>query len=79
MSQLHRVLHMPEYALLRLDMPGYGYASDICLDMFKYAEICVNMPKSTWMVFLYFPIVIPCLTERALSYFSVYTKVDVLV
>ena len=46
-SQLHRVLHMPEYALLRLDMPGYGYASDICPDMFKYAEICVNMPKST--------------------------------
>ena len=29
---------MPEYALLRLDMPGYGYASDICPDMFKYAE-----------------------------------------
>ena len=47
MSELHRVLHVPEYALLRLDMPGYGYASDICPDMFKYAEICVNMPKST--------------------------------
>ena len=79
MSRLHRVLHLPEYALLRLDMPGYGHASDICLDMSKYAEICVNMPKSAWKVFLYFPIVIPCQTERALSYFNVYTKVEVLV
>ena len=70
---------MPEYPLLRLDMRGYGYASDICLDMSEYAEICVNMPKSAWMVFLYFPIVIPCLIERARSYFNVYTKVEVLV
>ena len=46
MSRLHRVLNMPEYPLLRLDMRGYGYASDICLDMSEYAEICVNMPKS---------------------------------
>ena len=46
MSRLHRVLNMPEYPLVRLDMCGYRYASDICLDMSEYAEICVNMPKS---------------------------------
>ena len=27
---------------------------------------------------LYFPIVIPCLLERVLTYFSVYTKIEVL-
>ena len=29
MSRLHRVVKMPEYTFLRLDMPGYEYASDM--------------------------------------------------
>ena len=42
------------------------------------ADICVNMPKSARMAFvLYFPIVIPCLLERVLLYFNVYTKLEV--
>ena len=46
----------------------------------EYADICVNMPKSAWMAFvLYFPIVIPRLIERVLTYFNVYTKLELLV
>ena len=42
------------------------------------ADICVNMPKSARMAFvLYFAIVIPCLLERVLTYFNVYTKLEV--
>ena len=42
------------------------------------ADVCVNMPKSSRMAFvLYFPIVIPCLLERVLTYFNVYTKLEV--
>ena len=38
------------------------------------------MPKSALIAFaLYFPIVIPCLLERVLTNFSVYTKLKVLV
>ena len=51
-----------------------------CLDIPEYADICVNKPKSAWMAFaLYFPIVISSPPERVLAYFSVYTKLEVLV
>ena len=51
----------------------------ICLGMSEYAGICVNMPKSPLMAFvLYFPIVIPCLLEGVVTYFNVYTKLEVL-
>ena len=56
-------------------MPGW-----IFLDMSEYTGICVNFPKFAWMAFvLYFPIVIPCLLESVVSYFNVYTKLEVLV
>ena len=47
--------------------------------MFEYAGICVNMPKSTWMAFIsYFLIVILCLVERMVTYLKVYTKLEVI-
>ena len=52
----------------------------ICLGMSEYAAIGVNMPKSAWIAFvLYFPIVIPCLLEGVVTYFNVFTKLEVLV
>ena len=52
----------------------------ICLDMSEYAGICVNMPKSAWIAFvLYIPIVIPCLFEGVVTYFNVFTKLELLV
>ena len=54
---------MPDYVWL---MPGY-------------VDICVNMPKSARMALaLYFPISVPSLLERVLTYFSVYTKLEIL-
>ena len=50
----------------------------ICLNMSDY--VWLNMPGYVWMAFvLYFPIAIPCLLERVLTYFSAYTKLEVLV
>ena len=50
----------------------------ICL--VEYGRICVNIPKSVWTAFvLYFPIVFPRFLERVVTYFYVYTKLEVLV
>ena len=52
----------------------------IDLDMSQYARTCVNMPKSAQMAFvLYFSIVILCLLERVVTYFTVYIKLEFLV
>ena len=81
------VLNMP----LILNFPGFwicqGYTgfwiclniSDwIYLDLSEYAAICANMAKSAWMAFvLYFPIIIPSLLERVVTFFNVYTKLGV--
>ena len=78
---------------LVLNLPGFwicqGYTGFwiylimsrwICLGMCEYAGICVNMPKSAWMAFvLYFPIVMPCLLEGVVTYFNVFTKLEILV
>ena len=48
--------------------------------MSEYAGICVDMPKSTWMAFvLFFPIEILCLVEPMVTYFNVYTKLEVII
>ena len=48
--------------------------------MSEYAGICVDMPKSTWMTFvLFFPIEILCLVEPMVTYFNVYTKLEVII
>ena len=61
MPELHRVLSMPEYAW-------------ICLNMIEYVGICKNIPKSASLPFLFrFPIVIPCLLERVVTYFNGYS------
>ena len=39
------------------------------LSMAKYAWMCLNLPK--WLLF-YFPIIIPCLLERMVTYFNIY-------
>ena len=45
-----------------------------------YAGIYANMVKSGWMTFvLHFPNVIPCLLERVITYFNVYTKLEVII
>ena len=60
-------LKMPDYVWLK---PGYIW---IC----RYIRY---MLKSVWMAFaLYFSVVIPCPREHMLTYFSVYTKLEVLV
>ena len=52
----------------------------IYLNMSEYAGIRVNMPKSVWMAFaLHFSIVIPCLLERLITYFNIYTKLEAIV
>ena len=54
--------------------------------MSEYSQICRNMPecvnmsKSNWMAFvLHFLIVILCLLEHVVTYFNVYTKLEVIV
>ena len=78
---------------LVLNLPGFwicqGYTGFwiclimsgwICLDMSEYAGIWVNVPKFAWIAFvLYIPIVIPCLLEGVITYFNVFTKLEVLV
>ena len=72
--RVHRVLKMSEYAWLCL--AKYAW---ICLNMLEYAWICLNLSEP-WMAFvLYFPFVVPCLLERIVTYFKVYTKLQVLV
>ena len=74
-SEYVRVTQGSEYAWICLIMSGW-----ICVDMSEYAGICVNMPKSARIVFvLYFPIAIPCLLEGVVTYFNVFTKLEVLV
>ena len=74
-SECIRVKQFSEYAWICLTMSGW-----ICLYMSELAGIWVNIPKSSWMVFvLYLPIVIPCLLENVVTYFNIYTKLDVLV
>ena len=49
MPRLHRILNMPEYTW---KIPGYAW-------------LCLNIPKTVWMVFtLYLAIVIPHLNEQ---------------
>ena len=46
--------------------------------MSEYAGICMSVPKSAWKALaLHFSIVIPFLLECVLTYFNVYTKVEV--
>ena len=48
--------------------------------MLKDAKICVNVPNSASEWFLFdLPLVIPYLLERMVTYFSVYTKLEVIV
>ena len=46
------------------------------LNMPKYVWICLNLPEC---LLLYFPIVILCLLEHVVIYFSVYTKLEFIV
>ena len=88
-SKYTKVLNMP----LVLNLPGFWICQGhtgfwICMNipeyawlcLAEYAGICVNMPNSAWMVFvLCFPIVTHCLLEGVVTYFYVYTKLEVLV
>ena len=66
MLGLHRVLKMAEQAWFCQNMPELWLRA-----WTKY----MIMPKSAWMVFVFhFPIVIPYLFERVITYFNVYTK-----
>ena len=74
-SEYVRVTQDSEYTWICLIMSRW-----ICLDMFEYPGIWVNMPKSAWIAFvLYFPIVVPCLLEGMVTYFNVLTSLEVLV
>ena len=65
MPELHKVWNMPEYVWI---IPEYAW---FCLNMSKYAGICVNIPKSAWLALvLHVLIVIPCLLERAVPNFN---------
>ena len=46
-----------------------------CQNMPKYAWMCLNLPD--WFLF-YFPIVIPCLLKCLVTYFNVYTQLEVI-
>ena len=82
-SDMRLVLNLPGFWICQgytgfwicLIMSGW-----ICLDMSEYAGIWVNVPKFAWIAFvLYIPIVIPCLLEGVITYFNVFTKLEVLV
>ena len=46
----------------------------------EYAGMCMGIPKSTCMAFiLHFPVAIPWLPERLVTYFNVYTKREVII
>ena len=69
MLMWNRVLNMLEYAWL---IPEYVW---LCLNMPECALICLHLPQ--WLLVLHFSIVIPCLPKRVVTYFNVYTKLDV--
>ena len=48
------------------------------LSMLKCAWMCLNLPEWQWLLFE-FCIVIPCLLERVVTYFNIYTKLEVIV
>ena len=74
-SEYARVIQGSEYARICL----INGSALIYLNMPEYAGICVNMPKSAKKAFaLHFPAVIPCLLERAITYFNVNTKLEVV-
>ena len=57
-------------------MPDNGW---MCQNIPEYTRICVNMSKSAWMAFiLHFPIVIRCQFARVITYFNVYTILEVI-
>ena len=65
-----------------LNMSGVRQGSEyarMILNILEYAEIWVTVSKlSEWQMF-YFPIVITCLLEHMVTYFNVYTKLEVIV
>ena len=62
---LPRVLNMSEYARM---IHEHAWLD---LNMSKYAGICVNMPTSTWIAFVWHvPIVSPWLLECVVTYFN---------
>ena len=67
MLELPMVQNMPEYDWI---LPNYAW---ICRNMCEYAHICLNGFCFT------FTIVIHCLLERVLTYFNIYTKLEVIV
>ena len=71
-SEYIRVLNMPGYTGFWICLNNFW----TCLNMMKYVWMCLNLPE--WLLF-YFPIVIPCLLERIVTYFNVYTKLEVRV
>ena len=63
-SKYTRVKQGSEQVCICLDNSFYAWLSD-------YARKCVNIPESAWVAFvLYVPIVIPCLLECTVAYFS---------
>ena len=84
MLGLHGVLNMsayawiiPEYVWLWLNLPKYVW---ICPNMPEYVCIGMNMSKFMWLALvLQFSTIIPCLLECVITYFIIYTKLEVIV
>ena len=52
----------------------------LCLDMSKYAEICVNVAISAWIAFvLHFPISAFSFAKHVVTYLNVYKRQEVIV
>ena len=69
-SEYAIVTHSFDHAWICLNIPN----------MSEYAGISVNMSKSLWISFAWhFPVVIPSLLELVITYFSVTTKLEVIV
>ena len=68
-----------------LDMPEYVWRISefiwLCLNMSEYAWICWNMREYTYLMtfVLHFLFVTPCLLECVVTYFKIYTKLEVVV
>ena len=73
----HSVLNIPlVFNMARFWIYQAYTAFWICLIMPGYVWISMNMRKSCWMAFvLRFPILIPCLLKRLITYFIAYFNV----
>ena len=79
-SEYSSLMQVSAYAWIPLNNSRYVWLCMNISGMPEYAGICVSMSKSAWVAFgLHLPIEICSLLDRVVNYFSVYTKLEIIV